>query len=118
MHRLPGDLSVDVPVGISLPDGFRPSTVKGYWIERTLPDGQLAGVGPQLFGAAHIVRAPAKDWNDEGAWAEQWMYSSVPGALTAFAEWEGTGEPEHWIRHKPSNRRRIDGDPEKEFIRS
>lgn len=98
-----------------LPEGFRRSSVEGYWLERDLPDGRLAAVGPQLNGAAQIVAGKKDGWQD--GHEEQWMYPTVPEALGAFAEWDGKGEPEHWIRHVPSGRRRQDGDASKETVR-
>jgi hypothetical protein len=30
--------------------------------------------------------------------------------------WDGTGEPQGWHRHVPSMRRRVDGDPAREYL--
>lgn len=38
-------------------------------------------------------------------------------ALRALHCWDGSGDPEGWYRHKPSNRRRPDGDPSREEVR-
>ena len=37
-------------------------------------------------------------------------------AVVALALWDGTGEPEGWMRHPTSGRRRPDGDKTKEYI--
>lgn len=34
----------------------------------------------------------------------------------AFATWDGTGDPDGWIRHLGTGRRRPGGDPSKEYV--
>lgn len=51
---------------------------------------------------------------------ERYTYANRAMALLAFVEWMNVycrGEPRGWIRHQPSNRRRENGDPDKETIR-
>lgn len=37
-------------------------------------------------------------------------------AVAALIEWDGTGEPEGWIRHPMTGRRRPGGDASKEYV--
>jgi hypothetical protein len=50
---------------------------------------------------------------------ERWTYA--PGhflaAVAGMILWEPNFEPTGWIRHRPSDRRRPDGDPSREYIR-
>lgn len=51
---------------------------------------------------------------------ERYTYTTSAEAFMAFVRWtqqECEGEPDGWIRHQPSNRRREGGDPNKETIR-
>ncbi len=46
---------------------------------------------------------------DKGGWSQGWCYVSPTEALMALCAWDGVGEPDGWIRHMPSMRRRMDG---------
>lgn len=49
----------------------------------------------------------------------RWCYQTFDLAADALAEWAERsfqGEPTHWHRHPDSGRRRIDGNPELEYM--
>jgi hypothetical protein len=43
-------------------------------------------------------------------------YDLVPTAVNAARRWDGEGEPEGWVRHPVSGRRRPGGDPGQEYV--
>jgi hypothetical protein len=56
-----------------------------------------------------------------GGYDDHWCYKDRQNAVTAFFLWNPleTAEPEGWVRHPPSGRRRFpDGDPATEEIRA
>ena len=71
------------------------------------PDGRVAYLIPQMFNV-RISVSP----NREAEWFDDiYDYLDATTALPAFLCWfarDGEGEPEGWIRHKPSGRRRRD----------
>lgn len=89
------------------------------WVvaERVLNDRRHATVQPQMFGTGLLTVAYTIDRYDELTFDECWTYPSVAAAVAALNAWEGWDPPDGWIRHKPSNRRRPDGDPAREYIR-
>jgi hypothetical protein len=85
-----------------------------YLLAGTRPDGTLIGVLMTITLAGQIWVGDR--WNV----AERYSYPTIDAAITAYDEWcgrDGAGEPDGWIRHQPSNRRREDGDPNRETIR-
>lgn len=66
-------------------------------------------VGPLLGERARITRA-SEDEHELGLWADGWDYDSVLAAFDAFfacvVEGDDGVEPEGWVRHMPSGRRR------------
>lgn len=104
------------------------------------PNGRWVGIEPLLFGTARLfitnpqpgdvqVRVVEGDkiWMpsrseaefDMGCHDEQYVYPSIEAAWAAVQDWDGRGDPpDGWIRHQPSNRRRPDGDPTREFVRA
>lgn len=83
------------------------------WPCRTLDDGRTLAFEPLLFNCVriHVVR----DVHDMGS-MEIYDYQDLLPALRAFLEWDGTGEPVGWYRHRPSDRRRPEGDPTREHV--
>ena len=79
---------------------------------RRLSDGRWIGVKAQVFNAVLITGLDAV-----GA-AEEYSYPDLVQALVAYTLWNFPDEPEPdgWIRHVPSNRRRPDGDVSREYI--
>lgn len=50
---------------------------------------------------------------------DRWCYSSLQCAAAALTEWGSRGyegEPQGWHRHPKSGRRRVNGDPDTEYI--
>ncbi|MGF6958016.1 hypothetical protein [Paraburkholderia youngii] len=45
-----------------------------------------------------------------------YYYRDRISAEAALRAWDGTGEPGGWFRHPQSGRRRIDGDPTREYF--
>lgn len=43
---------------------------------------------------------------DANGWSQGWCYATPIEALLALTAWDGVGEPNGWIRHMPSMRRR------------
>jgi hypothetical protein len=66
-------------------------------------DHKLIAVLRTISGA-QIIRG------DQKTVEERWSYETTEAALAAFArwveEWTPDNEPEGWVRHQPSNRRR------------
>jgi hypothetical protein len=85
----------------------------GYTDPCVLPDGRFAAVLPLMFTAAIITcsREHLRTGIDE-----RWCFHDKNKALESLRKWNGTGDPEGWHRHIPSNRRRTDGDPLREYI--
>lgn len=78
---------------------------------RELGDGRAIWLRPQLFNFLLIIGKT----DDEG-FDDCWEYQDINAALTAFALWDGNGEPHGWYRHPPTGRRRPDGDATKEYV--
>lgn len=77
------------------------------------PDGRIV-YAIATITAGQIVRG------DRFTVDDRWTYPGVVSALVAWAVWvarDFEGEPEDWIRHQPSNRRRENGDPALETVR-
>lgn len=63
-------------------------------------NGKICGLSRFIFTTAIISGM------DETGYVERWCYHNSSTALQEFNAWDGTGEPEGWHRHIPSNRRR------------
>jgi hypothetical protein len=85
---------------------------QGYQITKWLDDGRAAGLQAQLFSVNICVGSA----EDIAGYSEAYWYDNAPTAVIQFLKWNGEGEPEGWIRHTPSNRRRTGGDPATEYI--
>jgi hypothetical protein len=85
---------------------------------KALADGRCSYVIPILFGRAYVTVA-GEDSDRMGVYDEVYTYETVAAALAALGRWDGEQgtEPDGWIRHQPSNRRREFGDPEREEVR-
>lgn len=81
-----------------------------------LTDGRIATVAPLTFGRALLTAATPEN-HVFGQYDECWYYETHQEAIYALILWDGTGDPVGWTRHKPSNRRRPDGDPTREEVR-
>lgn len=78
-----------------------------------LPGDRIADVNPILGDQAQLCVGPA----DTQVYDDVYTYRTFKAAITAVLAWDGTGEPDGWHRHQPSNRRRPGGDPSKEYVR-
>lgn len=86
--------------------------------ERQLPDGRWLTLYPLLFGAGRLaVGGEAPDDPEPRGFNDAYDYERLEDAEQAYTEWDGTEEPAGWYRHRPSNRRRPEGDPAREEIR-
>lgn len=83
-------------------------------IRAGVPSGIELAVVPQIFNAKITKGVAGMPWYDE-----EWTYEIVADAIAALSAWDTVrqAEPGGWHRHKPSNRRRTNGNPEKEYIR-
>lgn len=79
---------------------------------RWFPDGRCAYVPVLLFGQAAV----AVDWGGARVDGGYWRYQTRRAAVRAIEEWDGTGEPEGWVRHPASGRCRPGGDRKKEYV--
>jgi hypothetical protein len=66
----------------------------------------------QLFNVA-LIFGPM---HDKSGFNDKWEYKSTAQAIAALAQWDGTGEPEGWIRNPKTGRRRPDGDKSREYV--
>ena len=85
----------------------------GYRYYVTLPNGRDAALAPFIHTVAII--ADLTEWG----YGDRWCYANATDALIGLAEWisrDGEGEPEGWLRHPESGRRRPDGDAAKEWF--
>ena len=75
---------------------------QGYVSPRIVDEGKWIAMERMLFGAVKILRGQL---SDSAGYSDEWMYPSSIAAALAFSEWNGQGDPDGWVRHKPSNRR-------------
>jgi hypothetical protein len=73
----------------------------GYRDPRRIGDGRCAFIMPKIYTHA-IVTARI---GDMVGWDDCWCYPTYDDAKAALDVWNGTGEPEGWIRHPDSGRR-------------
>lgn len=85
----------------------------GYLSERQLPDGRSVWLQRKIFTHA-IVIGPT----GASCYSDHWCYETRSLAEAALAAWDPmtTREPEGWIRHPQSGRRRPNGDKSKEYV--
>jgi len=79
---------------------------------RVLNDGRVATIQVMHLCLVAIV----VDIHGYGH-SDAFYYTSREQATRALEQWDGTGEPQGWVRHPQSGRRRDDGDPSKEYLR-
>ena len=85
----------------------------GYTAWRELPDGTIIAVGPMAFGNGRLFM----DINSNG-YEDCYCYDSLELAEKSMNEYDAQSgvEPQGWKRHPYSGRRRINGDPETEYV--
>lgn len=83
-------------------------------VARSLPDGRWLMVVPGVCNGRLLVD---RDLDDQ-MWEEEYAYPTVSTALLALISWDPATapDPDGWVRHIPSYRRRPDGDPANEYI--
>jgi hypothetical protein len=105
-------------VGMVMPPGaYWHEVAEWVYADKELPDGRHAWVVPQLLGQGRIIIG--KNVWGEGI-DEGWDYETLQEAITAFGEYDGTKEPEGWVRNTALgrvHRRRPEGDATKEYTR-
>lgn len=79
---------------------------------RRLDDRRYVSVMPLIYTQAVIWGYVDDSWGYE----DRWCYHDAETALAAATAWNGEGEPEDWHRHPRTGRRRINGDPEQEYV--
>lgn len=93
--------------------------VRNHYITGSyMPDGRVCFVKQTIPGGAQICISSTLD--EMSGVSDLYSYDGWLVCSDAWASWaEGSfaGEPEGWVRHQPSNRRRRDGDPSTEEIR-
>lgn len=88
----------------------------GAPLERRYRGGWLS-LYPLAFGAGRLAVEYDRDGGRDGGYDEAYDFQDIFDAVRQFNEWDGEGEPEGWYRHRPTNRRRPGGDPEREEVR-
>ncbi len=73
-----------------------------------------AWVVPQLLGQARIITGV---YDAHEVIEDSWDYATKEAAMAAFQLYDGTVEPEGWVRHAATSRRRPGGDATKEYLR-
>ena len=85
-----------------------------WWLwRRELPDGRVLFLSPMSYGNVRLHMSPPEHtifFDDE------WCYHDHDAAWRAVLGWDGTGEPDGWIRNPTTGRRRPDGDASKEYV--
>lgn len=102
---------------------IEPVVPEGYIAVKTLPDGRTIGIQRLLYHwTLHVTSLAHPDLEASG-YAERYCFQHFSGVVIAFAEWDGIGDPPGgWNKHIPSQRtrlpvrRRINGDPAKEYF--
>lgn len=79
---------------------------------KDIGNGMYAGIKPLLFHWTLITGEVGDKWG----YTDRWCYADQFAASIALQNWKGEGEPKGWHRHPSSGRRRIDGNPEREYI--
>ena len=82
---------------------------------RQLADRRWLLLVPRIANAGLLIDRGL----DDGMWEEEYSYQYLDQALVALAVWDPDeqADPDGWLRHIPSYRRRPGGDATKEEIR-
>lgn len=84
---------------------------------RIWQNGALASIESMIYTNRICVANPGTTF---GCWDDMWCFDrdlDMPSLLKIFQDWNypETPEPLGWIRHPPTDRRRINGDPALEY---
>jgi hypothetical protein len=77
-------------------------TEMGFLHPRPIPGGRWAAVQPKLY--THSISIGRI--GDESGIDDCWCYPTRAEAEAALEAWDGTGEPEGWMRNPTRGRRR------------
>jgi hypothetical protein len=84
-----------------------------YCAQKLSADGtRIVGLNPMIFTWAIFTDL------DEFGYGDRFCYQDTESAWKAFQSWSGDQgtEPEGWIRHPSTGRRRPNGDATKEYV--
>lgn len=81
--------------------------------ERDLGDGRTLYLCQMLLGN---VRLNIGNTGNKTGYFDGYCFHDADAAWRAVLGWDGQEEPDGWVRHLKSGRRRPDGTPESEFI--
>lgn len=81
---------------------------------RKLPDGRAVWIGKFIYTYPICIGRVS----DDGNYDDRWCYENFDKAAVALSAWNPmtSSEPEGWIRHPKSGRRRPDANKEKEYV--
>jgi hypothetical protein len=85
--------------------------ISGFLYRRELEDGREIVVYPMIYTDRICIGV-----SGEGTYERAWCYPKGGLAATAAEKWDGEGDPpDGWVKEVGIERRRVDGDPAKEF---
>jgi hypothetical protein len=85
-----------------------------WWLyRRVLDDGRVLYLQQMLGNNLRI--SLSRDEHDVGSHSN-YCFHDVKEAWRSALGWDGEGDPEGWVRHIETGRRRPDGDAEREYI--
>lgn len=85
-----------------------------WWLyRRTLADGRVLYLQQMLGPNSRI--SLSHDERDKGFHSNYCFHDSYQAWRSALG-WDGEGDPEGWVRHIETARRRPDGDAEREYV--
>lgn len=99
--------------------GPRPMLPSNWWLHRRLlRDGRAVVLLPLFFGVRlGIDETGERPLNPiDGSFAHVYDFDDSHAGWVAALGWDGQGEPDGWVKHFPSGRRRPGGDPALERV--
>ena len=89
--------------------GFGTSLAARIW-----SNGTIACVEEMIYTRRIVIAYPETPF---GCWNDVWCFDKAKDIINALREWDypTVPEPDGWHRHPMSNRRRIDGDLDREY---
>jgi hypothetical protein len=86
-----------------------------WWLhKRVLGDGRVLYLQAML---GNNLRISLSRHEHDMYFHSNYCFHDVKEAWRSALGWDGEGDPEGWVRHIETGRRRPDGDAEREFIR-
>mgnify|MGYP001031230436 FL=1 len=79
---------------------------------RPIGNGRYAAIAQFMFSTAIVVGRIG----NYSCYEDRWCYKTAEDAIAALEAWDGQGEPQGWVRHPTTGRRRPNGDAEAEYI--